>query len=112
MNEFYKAEQDYCKISSENHPKYAEFIKKYDDEFFKNNVLVLFYDVEPSGSNRIEINDVTKDDGTLKIWSTTKVPFRGTGDLACRRIFIEVDKASISNVTKVVVDNIKVDDWK
>ncbi len=82
-------------------------LNKYDEEFFKNNVLVIVTIQESSGSNTNEIDRVSKlkDSNQLDIFIKRTEPQIGTDDMAMWHLFIEFDKSSFENINKVSVLN-------
>lgn len=80
------------------------YILKYDENFFEENALIVVFSYEPSGSNRVKIDGVSKKDGELFVGVISKVPgpgHLGTDDVGCWRTLIEVKKSDIADITKI-----------
>lgn len=79
--------------------------EKYDDEWFKENDLLLVVLSEGSGSNRHEVTSVTRDSisGT-KVSIKRIVPESGTCDMAEWTIFIEINSKVINPLETVDIE--------
>lgn len=79
--------------------KFEVAITKYDDEFFKNNSLIIIELTEFSGSNSHKINSIGLNDGTFEIHMDYIRPSIGTTDIASWQIIIEVEKSLIGDIS-------------
>ncbi len=90
-----------------------DYILKYDEKFFQENALIIVLSYEPSGSNRVKIDGVSKKDGELFVGVISEVPgpgYLGTCDAAYWRTLIEVKKTDIADINKIT--RIKSEAWK
>ena len=100
--------KDYDSFNEEDN-----YILKYDEDFFQENALIAVFSYEPSGSNRVKIDGVSKKDGELFVGVISEVPgpgYLGTCDAAYWRTLIEVKKTDIADITKIT--RIKSEAWK
>lgn len=84
-----------------------QYIQGYDDEFFKENALIVLFREGSSGFETHTIESLVKQDKTLCI----HMRIRGQGDdiwtsdMADFRTLIEIKQADIQDVTDIVVYN-------
>lgn len=78
---------------------------KYDDEYFKDHILLMVVLQEGSGSNRHKVNSVYLTGKKITIDIETLVPECGTSDEAIWHILIELraDEADVSNEPDIEV---------
>lgn len=74
-------------------------IDKYNDDYFNKNVLILILVQESSGSNRHQVNSITKNDTELDIQINRLVPEIGTADMAQWHILIELKASDLGQAT-------------
>jgi hypothetical protein len=74
----------------------------YDEVFFENNMLVVLYVEEGSGSVTHEIGGVTIENGAMKIGVVSATPQGGTDDMLARFIVLECSKEVMKNVKSFV----------
>lgn len=89
------------------------YILKYDEDFFQENALIAVFSYEPSGTNQVKIDGVSKKDGELFVGVISEVPGPyelGTCDIGCWRTLIEVKKSDIADITKIT--RIKSKAWR
>ena len=76
----------------------------YDEKFFEENALIIVLSYEPSGSNQLSIDGISKKDGELFVGVISDVPGPdedGTCDEAYWRTLIEVKRSDIADITKI-----------
>ncbi len=66
---------------------------EYDEEYFKDNILLLLLIEEPSGSIRNRVKSVTKNGEELDVLIECYSPAMRTDDMAYWTLFIELDKS-------------------
>ncbi len=99
--------KDYDSFDEDN------YFLKYDEDFFQENALIIVLSYEPSGSNRVKIDGVSKKDGELFVGVISEVPgpgYFGTCDAAYWRTLIEVKKSDIADITKIT--RVKSEAWR
>ncbi len=77
-----------------------EVASKYDEAFFDDNVLLLIYVGEGSGSIRHKVNEIQVEDGKLSVFIDRIVPEVGTCDMAGWLITVELDSSVTSGCTE------------
>ncbi len=77
-----------------------EVASKYDEAFFEDNVLLLIYVGEGSGSIRHKINEIQVEDGKLSVFIDRIVPEVGTCDMAGWLITVELESSVTSGCTE------------
>lgn len=77
---------------------FEDAIQKYDEEFFKNNNLVLVLLTAESGSIRHKVNSANIADGVMTINITRQTKEYQTCDMAGWHIIIETEKVSIDKI--------------
>jgi len=77
----------------------TEAFKRYDDDFFLNNRLVLLYTQESSGSIRHKIGDVALQNGKLAVTVNRIVPENYTDDMANWFILLEFSRDATAACT-------------
>ena len=76
----------------------SKAVEDYSESFFENRVLFAVYAEEGSGSNRHSVENISIADGKL-IFEVDRIqPEIGTADMANWFIFIELEKATISDI--------------
>ncbi len=103
LNEYYQENKG--KYDFDNTSGFLNACKKYDDNYFKNQILIIVLLEEGSGSNRHKVNNLTLlDDGTLEIKIERIVPEIGTCDMAQWHILIEPEKGvSVESESEITV---------
>lgn len=93
----------YTEIFDDSTLKYE--LNNYTDEYFKDKALVIVTIVESSGSNTNSIYRVAKkENGTsLYVFIDREKSEFGTADMAMWHLLVEVNKADIQNIGKVVI---------
>lgn len=91
---------------------YDDYIKedynpqeKYNEEFFKDNALILLYRSTGSGSDRFRVDNIAVKDGILYI-DDCYVTNKGTSstcDLANYLLYVTVNKSDIENIDKIYI---------
>lgn len=77
-------------------------LAKYDDDFFKSNLLVIFKIVEPSSDSKSEIKSYTIENGTITI--NVETTRSGTDDVSTHYYFIlELTKNEGNGITEIKV---------
>jgi len=80
--------------------EYSNATKKYTNQFFNDNFLIIVFLEEPSGSNRHKVEKI-ETNGDIVI--TQIIPEIGTADMATWIIFIELKNSSKLEQYKVVL---------
>ena len=82
-------------------PSFNDVTANYDDEFFKNNTIILAYISANSGSYRYGISEVKKENKTLRLdIIKTNNPEVGTMDMSGWFLMAEFDKDYIKDCTE------------
>jgi len=81
--------------------------EQYDEEFFKDHLLVFITVGESSGSNRHELTSVTEDNGVLTININRLMPEIGTADMAGWLITIELSNDYSADKTEVIFTDVQ-----
>ena len=109
LNNYYEANKALYNLEGyDDGPKgFLAAIDKYDDAYFKNQILIIVLLEEGSGSNRHKVNKITLlDDETLLINIERIIPYIGTCDMAQWHILIEpkaeVNVADESEITVII----------
>ena len=79
------------KLYSDSTIGFVDAVEHYDEEYFKENNLIIIYLTEPSGSIRHDIKDITIKDNTIDINIAQKSPDYGTCDMAGWLLILEVE---------------------
>lgn len=79
----------------DNIMSFKEAIRKYDDEFFEKNILIVIVLTEGSGSIRHEVTSIVKNDDKIVININRKSPMLQTDDIATWHILLELKKGEI-----------------
>jgi len=74
-------------------------LKKYDDEYFKNKSLVLYYVELTSGSETVVVSEPEIKEDTIIVKYKINTPSIGTCDMSGKLIVLEVDK-SINKISE------------
>ncbi|MGI6510154.1 MAG: hypothetical protein ACOX1L_06225 [Erysipelotrichaceae bacterium] len=103
LNEYYQQNKEKYNLDSTS--GFNSACKKYDDNYFNNQILIIVLLEEGSGSNRHEVKSLTYlDDGSLTINIERTIPEIGTCDMAQWHLLIEPAKGiSIDDESKVSV---------
>lgn len=80
-------------------------LSKYNDEYFKNKVLVIVTIAESSGSNTNKIDRISKLEGsdTLDVFVERKVSEIGTADMAMWHLIAEIDNNDFKDIQEIEV---------
>ena len=90
-------------INSTNELCEYTVISNYDDEYFKNNALVLIYVERSSGSHKVIPTEVKVENNKMTVKYEVYHPEVGTCDMAYWYIFVECSKEEAANLDKIVV---------
>ena len=82
-------------------PNGYNYIEKYNEDFFKENAVIVVFLTYGSGSVRQRFDSLVKNGNELCIGMTTIEPEVGTCDMAYWRITLEVKKSDIIDVDKI-----------
>ncbi|MDF2608232.1 MAG: hypothetical protein K0S34_2430 [Bacillales bacterium] len=96
MNEFL---EQHVPFSEED----KEVVNKYNEDFFKDNVIYAYVTNESSGSNQLESANAIRDGENLKLKVKRVIPQIGTMDMASRVALFELKRDDVENVTNVTV---------
>lgn len=106
LTAYYQTNKDLYDLERRSSPAsdstigFLDVTDKYNDDYFKNNRLLLILVQESSGSNRLNVTNIVQKDAGLDILVDRLVPEIGTTDMAQWHILvelnsIELDQASI-----------------
>ncbi len=103
LNEYYQMNKEKYNLDSTS--GFLNACKKYDDNYFNNQILIIVLLEEGSGSNRHEVKSLNYlDDGNLTISIERTIPEIGTCDMAQWHLLIEPEKGiSIDDESKVSI---------
>ncbi|MGI6608494.1 MAG: hypothetical protein ACOX1F_05915 [Erysipelotrichaceae bacterium] len=92
LNKYYQENKDKYNLNdkSDSSMGFLNVIDKYDEDYFKNQALIIILLEENSGSNRHSVKNITSEDGMLVINIERTVPEIGTCDMAQWHILIEI----------------------
>ena len=97
LNAFYEKYKDALylehreKVYADSTIGFIDAVEQYDEEYFKENNLIIIYLTEPSGSIRHDIKDITIKNNTIDINIIQKSPEYGTCDMAGWLLILEVE---------------------
>ncbi len=93
------------KVSSDSTIGFLDACDKYDEEYFKDHILIMVLLEEGSGSNRHNVNSIElSSSGKLNIYIKTIVPEVGTCDMAEWHLLIEPEAGTtIANENDITV---------
>lgn len=93
------------KVYADSTAGWLDEAKNYDEEWFKENDLLLVVLQEPSGSNRHEITGVTEhSDGSYSVSIRRLIPLSGTEDMAGWHLFIDLKQGKLNPLTKFEIE--------
>lgn len=110
-----KDEKESYDLHKSNYEKYPDtitfdenkyYINWYNEEFFKDNTLVMLFLTYSSGSYNYKIEYVAQDNGRMYIYINNSDISKGTVvtcDMAYYRTFISVPKKDMKNIIDIVV---------
>lgn len=92
-------------VNDDYSTKLSEKIREYNEDFFKNKVLLINYSVNYNAAREPRVEKVIIEDGNLIIKVSLK---RGTyHDIAESWLFlIEVNKTEVKDITNITIENI------
>lgn len=97
-----------------NHPQQdmeiEDLIKKFNEDFFNENLLYAYIKSEPSGSNKLEADKAIIENGTLILKMSRYVPEVGTADMAARVCIFAIERDTLNQVSTVIA-NIADEEW-
>lgn len=84
----------YCRNTDSDYSleRFNEYVKKYDDSFFVEKLLVLIVLQEGSGSIGHSVTSVLKNGNSVLVSIDRRIPEVGTCDMAQWHIIVELDK--------------------
>jgi len=103
MNEYYMANKDTYnlqrqeKVYSDTTIGFLDAVDKYNDDYFKDKVLVFVLLEEGSGSTRHVITDVKHNENYVEIVIKKIVPEVGTEDMAQWHIMVELERETYND---------------
>jgi len=103
LNEYYAINRDTYdldkkeKVYSDTTIGFLDAVDKYDDAYFKDNILVLVLLEEGSGSIRHKVSDVKRNDNNIEIGIKRIVPEIGTSDMAEWHIMVELKREAYND---------------
>ena len=86
------------KVYSDTTIGFEDAIVEYDEEWFKDQNIVLVLLTANSGSIRYKANNINIEDGTMTVSFNKKAPDMVTCDMAGWHIIIETEKVSIDEI--------------
>ena len=89
------------KVYSDSTIGFIDAIEKYDEEYFKENNLIIIYLTEPSGSITHEIKDISINEERICISIKQNYPEYLTCDMAGWLLILEIEKDL--NVTDIII---------
>lgn len=95
------------KVYSDTTIGFEDAIVDYDEEWFKDNNLVLILLTADSGSIRYKVNSIDINNGKMDISFKKEVPEIGTCDMAGWHIIVETEKVSIEEIN-VFIEEIEI----